>query len=101
MADNNKQILTTHTGSLPRPEDLIQIMWAKGDGIPVDQAALDERVASAVNRYRTTFLPISPIFPGAPNSLPRIRVGVSDRRRPATVQLRLKTAKRPHSTWST
>lgn len=49
MADNNKQILTTHTGSLPRPEDLIQIMWAKGDGIPVDQAALDERVASAVD----------------------------------------------------
>ena len=42
------RILTTHTGSLPRPDDLIQIMWAKGDGIPVDQAALDERVASAV-----------------------------------------------------
>jgi 5-methyltetrahydropteroyltriglutamate--homocysteine methyltransferase len=48
MAENDKQILTTHTGSLPRPEDLIQIMWAKGDGIPVDQGALDERVASAV-----------------------------------------------------
>jgi 5-methyltetrahydropteroyltriglutamate--homocysteine methyltransferase len=46
---SNKQILTTHTGSLPRPEDLIQIMWAKGDGIPVDRVALDERVASAVD----------------------------------------------------
>ena len=33
------RILTTHTGSLPRPEDLIQIMWAKGDGIPVDEQA--------------------------------------------------------------
>ncbi len=42
------QILTTHTGSLPRPDDLVQIMWARGDGIPVDQAALDARVASAV-----------------------------------------------------
>ncbi len=42
------RILTTHTGSLPRPDDLIQIMWAKGDGIPVDQHALDERVACAV-----------------------------------------------------
>ncbi len=41
-------ILTTHTGSLPRPDDLIQIMWAKGDGIPVDEAALEERVAAAV-----------------------------------------------------
>lgn len=43
------QILTTHTGSLPRPEDLIKIMWAKGDGVPVDQQALDERVATAVD----------------------------------------------------
>ncbi len=42
-------ILTTHTGSLPRPADLIQIMWAKGDGVPVDAVALEERVASAVD----------------------------------------------------
>ncbi|MBT8446995.1 MAG: cobalamin-independent methionine synthase II family protein [Gammaproteobacteria bacterium] len=42
------RILTTHTGSLPRPEDLIQIMWAKGDGIPIDEAALSARVAEAV-----------------------------------------------------
>jgi 5-methyltetrahydropteroyltriglutamate--homocysteine methyltransferase len=49
MVDKTNRILTTHTGSLPRPEDLIRIMWAKGDGIPVDQAALDERVASAVD----------------------------------------------------
>lgn len=49
MVDKTNRILTTHTGSLPRPEDLIQIMWAKGDGIPVDPVALDERVASAVD----------------------------------------------------
>ncbi len=42
------RILTTHTGSLPRPDDLIQMMWAKGDGIPVDEQALAERVATAV-----------------------------------------------------
>jgi 5-methyltetrahydropteroyltriglutamate--homocysteine methyltransferase len=42
------RILTTHTGSLPRPDDLIRIMWAKGDGIPVDDAALEARVASAI-----------------------------------------------------
>ena len=40
-------IASTHTGSLPRPDDLIQLMWAVGDGIPVDKVALDERVASA------------------------------------------------------
>ena len=32
-------IPSTHTGSLPRPDDLIQIMWAVGDGIPVDLGA--------------------------------------------------------------
>ena len=42
------EILTTHTGSLPRPDDLIQIMWARGDGVPVDEAALESRVAAAV-----------------------------------------------------
>lgn len=42
------RILTTHTGSLPRPDDLIRIMWARGDGIPVDEDALAARVASAV-----------------------------------------------------
>lgn len=49
MGSSVKKILTTHTGSLPRPNDLIQIMWAKGDGIPVDRVALEERVASAVD----------------------------------------------------
>jgi len=49
MSDNDNRILTTHTGSLPRPDDLIQIMWAKGDGIPVDEKALEERVAAAVD----------------------------------------------------
>ena len=48
MSDS-RRILTTHTGSLPRPDDLIQIMWAKGDGIPVDESALETRVKSAVD----------------------------------------------------
>lgn len=42
------QILSTHTGSLPRPDDLIQWMWAAGDGIPVDREALRERISTAV-----------------------------------------------------
>jgi 5-methyltetrahydropteroyltriglutamate--homocysteine methyltransferase len=44
------RILTTHTGSLPRPNDLIQIMWAKGDGIPIDAVALSDRIAAAVQQ---------------------------------------------------
>jgi 5-methyltetrahydropteroyltriglutamate--homocysteine methyltransferase len=42
------RILTTHTGSLPRPDDLIRMMWAVGDGIPVDREALETRIAEAV-----------------------------------------------------
>jgi 5-methyltetrahydropteroyltriglutamate--homocysteine methyltransferase len=41
-------IPSTHTGSLPRPDDLIQLMWAMGDGIPVDKNALEERVSTAI-----------------------------------------------------
>ena len=34
------RILTTHVGSLPRPDDLIQTMFAKQEGVPVDPVAL-------------------------------------------------------------
>ena len=43
------RILTTHTGSLPRPDELIAAMWAKGDGVPVDEEALAQLVARAVD----------------------------------------------------
>jgi 5-methyltetrahydropteroyltriglutamate--homocysteine methyltransferase len=46
---SSDRIRSTHTGSLPRPDDLVQIMWAVGDGIPVDAAALEARVEAAVN----------------------------------------------------
>jgi 5-methyltetrahydropteroyltriglutamate--homocysteine methyltransferase len=48
MSTGPGRILTTHTGSLPRPDDLIRMMWAKADGVPVDPVALGDRVASAV-----------------------------------------------------
>lgn len=46
---SNGRILTTHVGSLPRPEDLVEIMFAREDGIPIDQSALHERVEKAVD----------------------------------------------------
>jgi 5-methyltetrahydropteroyltriglutamate--homocysteine methyltransferase len=49
MTLDHGRILTTHTGSLPRPDDLITIMWAREDGVPVDAEALDARVRSAVH----------------------------------------------------
>ena len=49
MGSRAQRILTTHTGSLPRPDDLVQMMWAKGDGRPVDEGALSRRIADAVH----------------------------------------------------
>ena len=48
MQRSTDRFLTTHTGSLPRPDDLIRMMYAKEEGVPVDAAALDTRVRSAV-----------------------------------------------------
>src|SRR6266850_2377709 len=43
-----ERFLTTHTGSLPRPADLIRMMFAKEEGVPVDAAALGTRIRAAV-----------------------------------------------------
>jgi 5-methyltetrahydropteroyltriglutamate--homocysteine methyltransferase len=48
MRHSTDRFLTTHTGSLPRPDDLIQTMYAKESGVPVDRAALAARVRGAV-----------------------------------------------------
>jgi 5-methyltetrahydropteroyltriglutamate--homocysteine methyltransferase len=48
MAYEFDRFLTTHTGSLPRPDDLIRMMFAKEEGVPVDRAALAARIEEAV-----------------------------------------------------
>ena len=48
MKRSVERFLTTHTGSLPRPDDLVRTMFAKEEGVPVDPAALGARIASAV-----------------------------------------------------
>ena len=48
MKQSADRILTTHTGSLPRPDDLIRAMFAREEGVPVDRAALAARIRSAV-----------------------------------------------------
>ncbi len=42
------RFLTTHTGSLPRPPDLVDMMFAKEEGVPVEAAALARRIRGAV-----------------------------------------------------
>ena len=48
MQRSETRFLTTHTGSLPRPDDLIRMMYAREEGVPVDAAALAARVRAAV-----------------------------------------------------
>ena len=42
------QIPCTHTGSLPRPDHLVRLMFAVADDIPVDPNALDSAISSAI-----------------------------------------------------
>jgi 5-methyltetrahydropteroyltriglutamate--homocysteine methyltransferase len=48
MMRSTDRFLTTHTGSLPRPDDLIRMMHAKEEGVPIERAALAARVRQAV-----------------------------------------------------
>lgn len=48
MIRSEERILTTHTGSLPRPPDLIRAMFAKEEGVPVDGVKLKAQIRAAV-----------------------------------------------------
>jgi len=49
MKRSSRRILTTHTGSLPRPPDLVALLNAKELGEAYDRAAYDARVARAIS----------------------------------------------------
>jgi len=48
MQRSTDRILTTHVGSLPRPDELIELMFAKAEGEEVDEALLEEKTQEAV-----------------------------------------------------
>jgi 5-methyltetrahydropteroyltriglutamate--homocysteine methyltransferase len=48
MKRSTERILTTHVGSLPRPDDLVGTLKTQLAGQPIDQRALQERLPSAV-----------------------------------------------------
>ena len=50
MKRSTSRILTTHTGSLPRPEGLVEMLGAVSRGEPVDQATLDAAADEATAR---------------------------------------------------
>ena len=50
MKLSSERILTTHVGSLPRPEDLLEMLGKEDRGEPVDTVALHARTAEAVKQ---------------------------------------------------
>jgi len=48
MIRSEERILTTHTGSLPRPEKLVQLMFSKEEGQEVDPSELSLAVKQSV-----------------------------------------------------
>ena len=48
MQTSKDRILTTHTGSIARPDDLVELMRAKDNGRPYDQEAFEARATAAV-----------------------------------------------------
>ncbi len=49
MKRSTQRILTTHTGSLPRPQELLTTLQRKESGEPIEAAALAAQVKSAVS----------------------------------------------------
>jgi 5-methyltetrahydropteroyltriglutamate--homocysteine methyltransferase len=56
MPRSTDRIVTTHAGSLPRPDDVVEMIWGGIEGKPPDADALetrlDEAVAEVVRRQR-------------------------------------------------
>src|SRR5690349_3322290 len=48
MKTSTERILTTHAGSLPRPSDLLEFLEARETGRPLQPAAFDACLTSAV-----------------------------------------------------
>src|SRR6185437_13435107 len=48
MRNSSERIITTHAGSLPRPDDLIELNRARQEGESNDEAGYQARLASAV-----------------------------------------------------
>ncbi len=50
MKLSTERILTTHTGSLPRPDELVKLTYAQEEGKPVDRKVMADEQARAVHQ---------------------------------------------------
>lgn len=49
MMKSTDRILTTHVGSLPRPKDVTDLVFAKEAGVPIDAAGFDAVISTATD----------------------------------------------------
>ena len=49
MKQSTDRILTTHTGSLPRPKELVDLLWQREAGEAVDESQFQTQVSEAVS----------------------------------------------------
>ena len=64
MQTSTDRILTTHTGSIARPDDLIELMRARENGLPYDADAFEARAKAAVVRRCLALVLSSLTWPG-------------------------------------
>lgn len=50
MKTSTDRILTTHVGSLPRPQAVVDVLFAQDRGEPYDQATFDEVIAAGIEQ---------------------------------------------------
>src|SRR3984957_15726593 len=50
MEVSKDRILTTHVGSLPRPQDVVDLLFAQDRGEPIDEAQFEKGVGKAVKK---------------------------------------------------
>jgi hypothetical protein len=48
MVDGTGRILTTHSGSLPRPAGFLPVVLARDAGVPVDEPRFEAEARAAV-----------------------------------------------------
>ena len=79
MKTSQDRILTTHVGSLPRPQEVVDFLFAQDRGEPIDPTAFDEAMGRGVSTdspvrpaqfmTATRFRPSTPrTKPGTPNN---------------------------------
>ncbi len=49
MKRSTDRVLTTHVGSLPRPQDVTDLVFAKEAGVPIDPAGFDAVISATTN----------------------------------------------------